>query len=339
MMQSPDIEVREYRPGDEESILRGFNRAFSRVDPNFVPRDLETWTWIYRRNPAGLRIWLGLDESGEVVNQQAGIPVRVRQDGRVVLWTQVVDSFTDPDLTRGLKKPGLFIRAATPFWQNYGGPAPDQDSFQYGIPIRSAFRIGKKFLGYAAFRHQCALRSAGTDARVTSRDRSRVRVEEVSGFDDEVDAFFERATRTRRAIVVRNQEHLNWRYVGRPDRSYRIAVARSVHGDLLGYAIHRHGVLDGQEGGLLCDWLVEPGNASAADSLRAWALERTREDGASTLTSLTAETAPEWVEFQRAGFRVTPTSYYIGAKSYRPGYDARWAYWNWYYTMGDFDLC
>ena len=27
------------------------------------------------------------------------------------------------------------------------------------------------------------------------------------------------------------------------------------------------------------------------------------------------------------------------ARSYREPYDLRWLYWNWSYTLGDFDLC
>ena len=57
------------------------------------------------------------------------------------------------------------------------------------------------------------------------------------------------------------------------------------------------------------------------------------------LHSMMSDTTPEWIAFHRKGFRVVPTNYYLGGRSYRPGYDARWAYRNWYYTMGDFDLC
>ena len=71
-----DYELREYRPGDEESILRCFNLVFARDNPDFVPRTMEQWDWTFRRNPAGRRVWLALT-GGEVVAQYAALPNRV----------------------------------------------------------------------------------------------------------------------------------------------------------------------------------------------------------------------------------------------------------------------
>ncbi len=37
----PQLEFREYRPGDEEALLATFNRTFAGIDPGFEPRSLE----------------------------------------------------------------------------------------------------------------------------------------------------------------------------------------------------------------------------------------------------------------------------------------------------------
>ena len=73
MAEIPPYTVREYRAGDEHAILETFNRVFARVDPTFRPRSLETWRWLYDRNPSGRRIYLCLSGDGCVLAQYAGL--------------------------------------------------------------------------------------------------------------------------------------------------------------------------------------------------------------------------------------------------------------------------
>ena len=49
----PPYTIREYEAGDEVAILDTFNRVFSGIDPNFVPRTLAQWRWCYLDNPSG----------------------------------------------------------------------------------------------------------------------------------------------------------------------------------------------------------------------------------------------------------------------------------------------
>ena len=58
-------------------------------------------------------------------------------------WFGGRPSMVHPDHRRGLKRPGLFVETALPFFEAYGGK--DRDWVHYGWPVENAWRIGKTF--------------------------------------------------------------------------------------------------------------------------------------------------------------------------------------------------
>lgn len=337
--EQPTIEVREYRPGDEEAILASFNRIFGDIDPNFHPRPMETWRWRYQENPAGWRIWLALSEDGTVIGQQAGMPVRMIHDGQRVHWNQVGDTFTDPGFTRALRNPGLFFRVATPYSNNYGGAPPDKDPVLYGLPTRRAHRIGARQLAYQVCRNQNKLR-APLDRVATDGGQGVevVELEHGGSFPEEVLGLFERFSAGRKSVAVRDAAHLTWRFLRHPEIRYRTALALR-DGAPVGVAVYRGTVFDGSDDGLVVEWMVEPGDEAPAAALRGWLVERAREEGRELLTVMLPETCPEWTAFQRAGFRVEPTEYYMVGRVYHGPHTMLWLYHHWFYTLGDLDIC
>lgn len=335
-LQIEDIEVREFRPGDEEPILEAFNRIFPQVDPTFVARGMDEWAWRYKQNPAGWRIWVAIEPGGLVIAHQGGVPIRLKHNGELVRWNQIVDSFADPRLGRGLKKPGLFVMASKPFCDTYGGPPP-KDEIMYGMPVRRAYRIGQKFLGYNTVRNQNQLRLPLDRLRADAAPR--VEVEEVREFPEETGAFFERAAAGFRAVAVRDKAFLDWRFVNRPGVEYRQALARGRGGELLGYAVTCKGAFDLNEGQLVCDWLVDPAHPEAGHALRAWLVERARAEEAPEVIAILPEFCADFAAFQRAGFRVHPTGYFLAAGSFFDGFHTVLLYDDWYYTLAEFDLC
>jgi hypothetical protein len=334
---SKGVVVREYQPGDEHEILASFNRVFPLIDPTFRPRGMDEWRWRYEGNPAGWRIWIAQDPDGHIVAQQAGLPIRMVHRAERVVWNQIVDSFADPTYGRGLRKPGLFVLAAKPFCDTYGGPPP-RDQIMYGMPVRRAYRIGQKFLGYQVVRDQNRLQAAPEGVRV--RAAPGVEVEEVARYGDELDAFFERARAPHAAIAVRDSAFVNWRFAARPGGSYALALARrTADSRPLGYAVYARGSFDLQEGGLVCDWLVDPGEPAAGHALRAWLAARGNADGVERLSAIFPEPCADFLAFQRAGFRVDGTHYVTSAGSYTRTFHTLDLYWDWYYTLADFDLC
>jgi hypothetical protein len=336
----PPYEIREYRPGDERAILETFNRCFAQVDPTFTPRSLEEWRWQYLENPGGWRIWLAVTEDGRIISQYAGIGQRMRLDGGPGKFSQAVDSMTDPAFRRGLKKPGFFVLTGYPYAENYGGPAPDRDTIMWGLPVPPAWRIGKTYLEYEMIRTEGKLvaesgrfapgASGGLEAR-------ELDVRDPEAWPEDVERLFERVAEPRGAIAIRDVAQLRWRFTDRPGVNYVAAEVRD-RGELVGLAVWRPGVFDGDDDGLIAEWLVDPGRIEAGAALAAWAMERTRASGRERLTTVLPDTAPEYLDLQARGFRVRPTRYFLVGRSYSKRHDLRWVYRHWYYTLGDTDL-
>jgi hypothetical protein len=174
--------------------------------------------------------------------------------------------------------------------------------------------------------------------RLATQVPAGVELEPASRFPPEIDGLFERLAPGLGMAAVRDRRRLEWRYLDHPTRRYALALAR-VGGALAGYAVYSRGAFDGRAGGLAVDWLVDRAEPLAAQALRAWLAQRARADGERRLVALLPDAAPEWLDFQRAGWRVEPTRYTLVARSYRRGLDVddlRGSFWM---TLGDTDLC
>lgn len=333
----PQLEFREYRPGEEQAILATFNRTFARIDPGFEPRSVDEWRWRFLQNPAGWRIWLAVSPDGEIAAQQAAIPIRVKHRGEEVTWLQVVDSFADPRLGRGLRKPGLFVQVALEFIERYGGPAP-LAQLMYGMPVRPAYRIGQRFLSYQPLRNQVELRAKVKELSFGSAQG--VVVEETSAFPEDVLRLSDRLAESYPAFAIRDRAYLEWRFCAHPTLRYRVASARSrASGELLGLAVFRACAFDGREAGRACDWLIAPGANEARAALGDWLCRCTEEAGQEELAFLLADTSAEFRALHALGLRVHPTSYLVTAGSYTARFHTLSMYRDWYYTMAEFDLC
>ncbi len=333
-----ELTIREAEPGDEVAILRAQRKALARLDPARAPPASATWRRRYLQNPRGRRALIAVTPAGEVVAQQAGLPVRMRVGDSTVTWTEIVDSFVDPDFRRGLAKAGPFVRTAQAFFERYAGPGPDQDQVLHGLPTRPAYRVGKELLGFEAVRNLNRL--AAAPRAVHAQAAPGTLVEEVADFPAEVEAFFPRAARPFGAIAVRDRAFLTWRFgpAAASGARRRIALARSAaRGDLCGYAVASRGRFDGREGLLVEDFLTEPDAREAGSALRAWLARTAVAEGAGELIALLPESCELALDFQREGFRLQPTSYFQMARSTVRGQDMHWLYWNWYYTLADFD--
>ncbi len=332
----PPLTIREYRPGDEHAILSTFNRVFAQVDPTFTPRTLAAWRWQFEANPSGARIFLALTEDGQVVSQYAGIGQRVLLEGQRVSFSQSVDSMTDPAWRLVLREPGFFVLTATPYGERFGGPGPDQDVFMWGLPVWSAWRVGKAYLDYEVLRTQ--LKLAAPLERLRLAPAGGVEVEEVARFPDDVEAVGASRAAQAGAMAVRDVPQLEWRFRQRPDRSYAVGVARRG-GAAVGYAVFRKDLFDKTpDEGLVCDFVAPPGDAAVSSALLAWLADRARAEDARRLVTLFPDTAPEWQAFQRAGFHAAGTMYFIVGRSWVKRTKLRWLFENWFYTLGDTDL-
>ena len=116
---SGEIEVRPYRPGDEQGILDSFNLVFREVcGEGFVDRDMAYWRWQFLDNPVGHRIWVAVADDGTIAAHYGGMSFPIHTAFGETVFSQAVDSFAHPAYRRGLKKKGLFVEAGRRWFED-----------------------------------------------------------------------------------------------------------------------------------------------------------------------------------------------------------------------------
>lgn len=330
-----DFLLKEWEPGEEERIVAAFNRVFAKADPNFRPRSLDFWRWQYLDNPSGKLLIHAEAPDGSVAAHHGFINQRLLLEGRPSLCGQMVDSMVDPAYRRGLQRVSLSATLSNSFIGHTGGEGARLHAFYWGAPVPVAMRIGKALVQYEVVRTQLKLSCAPAEVRL--QGASGISVEEPASFPEDTVEFFRKVAHCYKAIAVRDQPQLDWRFVRHPECRFSIATAR-LGGELRGYAVYSHGSFDGFEEGLVCDWLVHPDDGAAANALWAWLVEKARASSAERLTAVFPETVPDWIRFQEAGFRAAPTQYPFVARTCVRRFDPPWLRRNWYYTLGDTDL-
>jgi hypothetical protein len=327
--------IRLAREGDETGIIGMLNRVFGARDPSYRPRDAAWWDWKYRKNPHGSRSLVVEDPEGRVVGHYGGVLARMRIDGSEAQFSQSTDSVTDPDVRRGLRNPGTFVRLAQAWASTFGGSGCD--AVMYGLPIPEAYRIGARYLDYWMLRSQPVL---------VCRDAARlpawawdVHAIEVQAFPEESDDAWTRLASSHPCAVRRDAAFLNWRFRDHWERPYRMAVARGGGGGhLRGHVVYRDGTFAGANCGLIVDWLVDPDDGAAAQSLLRWATERAAQAGHREVTFLCATTSVWFTRFQEWGFEVDRSPYVLVARPYDQRFPPSWLRERWHYTLADFDI-
>jgi hypothetical protein len=326
-----DYEIREFREGDEESLLATFNEVFGAGRDDYEPRTQAQWDWAFRHNPAGRRVFVGL-HSGRVVSQYAALPVRVWIDGRESAFAQIVDSMVHPDHRRGLKRPGLFVNTALPFFDEYGGP--DKDLVHYGWPIENAWRMGKTFLHYEVVRTQNILAREPGEGSLEGPGE----VVELERFDEQAKWLWDRCAGDFGASAIRDAAFLNWRFVDNPHHDYTVYGVRDDAGVLAGYAVYRSGDWVQPNMGLVADWLVPPDRPDVVELLHHGLLARARRDGVASIATVVVDWSPWFERLQDLDWLVWPSDYFMVARNFDRRFDMLWLRDHWWYTLADTDL-
>lgn len=328
---SAELILRPFQRGDEAAILRAHAQAFSRDES----RSLEHWRWQFERNPAGSQILLAFDSAGEVRGQYATLRQRVRSEVGTLHFAQSVDSFLARPQGSGLSRTSAFVRAGEAFCSRFCGAAPKQDHVVWGLANPAAWRSGSRRLGYEHVRTQNLL-AAGLD-ELPQGLPTGFELQESESAPAEVAQLHERASASRGASAKRDEGWMRWRFSDKPDARYVFGALREG-AQLRGVGVYRHGDFGGRSGGLVCDWIVPGQDDAARYALLAWFAQRGRASGARELIALLPDSAPEWLQFQRLGFRVAPTEYILAARCFHPALDREFLFQRWFYTLGDTDL-
>lgn len=330
---SDRLRLRAYRPGDETAILACYNEIFS------VPRDLRHWNWKFKDNPLReMQVSLAEDTAtGAIVGQYAAIPLAIWMEGVRAKTAQIVDLLVLPSWRRHGGRPGLFAQVGR-FWiDTHVGSHPTQEAFAFGWPV-PAWRAGQKYLGYLNVRDWDILfRETGPGFAPRSRPGD-LDVVEVARFGADIDRLWTRMQAELKLAVVRDARYLNWRYADHPDLSYRLLECRErASGTLRGVAVYGVGDWPRPNTAMIVDWLLPAADLDATHALLARCEEHAAEDGVGVLGTIFNHVDPRFLTFQRAGFLVLGTSYFVVIKTI-PRLDTVYYRDNWYLTPGDSDL-
>ena len=323
-----DVVISLYRGGDDEEILRVFNRVFG------DGRTLDEWRWLYCGNPEGLQAHLARFEDGEVVSEFCAVPRRVKLPDGPALFGEIVDSYTDPSYRKGLKRRGPFASAGEWFAQTFG--RYDRDIIMYGLPTPANFRIGQRFLGYTHVEEVDMLFreiGPGGDAALSSECRAT----RVDRFGDGVNGLYRRVESAHECIVVRDTRYLNWRYADRPENPYELWEYRDHRDLVFAIAVLRRGWSGGDELAV-ADLLAEPDHWVLPDVIRHIE-SRGRAQGCERAMLMLNPRGEQWGGVMGLGWEPRRTHFVFTARTFQPErLTLEWLQENWYFTLGDFDV-
>ena len=332
----PNTTIRPYRPGDEAAILATFNVVFREVcGAAYVDRDLATWRWEFGQSPAGTRISLAVADDGTVAAQYAGVPLRMHTAFGDAVFVHIVDSFVHPEYRKGLKKPGLFVETALPWFEDCRA---NGDAVLYGYPVATAERIGQRYLEYKRLRvvdYLCR------DVEQAARAPGEIAWERHERIPDDLGPLEEACAQQKKCLVRRDRRYLDWRYVRHPERPYELWVARRG-GSPCGLLVLRgvHELVP--NACTIADWLAHEQDEVTHDAFVAKACERARVLGRKTLLAVFADTSREHAALRGRGFAVVPSGNYLERRLthriYHPQMTTEWLAEHWWYTLGDSDL-
>ncbi len=334
---SIEYEIRGYQPGDEKSILAGFNKVFREVcGESYVDRGMEFWDWEFGDCPFGHRITVGCTPDGEVAAHYGGVPYPVTTCFGPMRFVHIVDSFVLSEHRAGLKRPGLFVNTAYPWFDLCRA---EGDAVMYGYPVKAAERIGKRYLEYNFLRVvNYLVRPVDTG---DAEGPSGIGIETSKTVPQEVDALFATVANEKKCLTTRNHQFLDWRYVKIPGDDFEIVTARR-DGALCGLIVLRpeHELIPGACS--IADWVVPEGDTEACDALLAAATRRAREGGRQNVMAVFADTSLEFGRLCDHGFELVPSTVYMERRLTQRIYDENlseeFLAEHWWYTLGDSDL-
>ena len=310
--------------------LADFERMYDAVDDAFeVKRPREMYDWLYRKCPLGpARCWLLVEKATEVVVNVAGrVSWPLARGDQPLEGAIVADNATIRRYQRqGLGELRRPAREADPWrerslviaWPNeksrarstkYGrghldwGPLP-----RWVLPLRTSTLLQSRYglpkpLASAV---GAALEVSLGSARSLSSGGRRVRVEEISAFDERFDAITWAGMAAPEYWSPHDADFLNWRYVAHPIREYA-CLAASEDNDPCGYAVVRFA----PSRAVLMELVFPPDTPHVAHALLRRAAKIARAAGCPHLDFEATPSWPHAAVLKRAGFMTARSELYL----------------------------
>lgn len=315
-------QIRPYRDGDQEAILRLCSEVFG---AEMLPAH---WRWQMLDNPARPAvIWIAEKADGTMTGHCSLIPVPLWRDGRVETGVWSIMSMVHPDYQRQgmLRK---LVAAAEQEFADSGGSAGlsfvNQNSIhvytkQMGwselrgetpvyFSVLDPARVLRKYIGSPAIASIAGALIRPFTSLVFRGGRtargSEIRISEVDRFDDRVDELWSSMRSRVRLATDRASGYLNWRFMENP-REYTIHIAEE-RGELAGIVVTRVDVKFGQQLGYIAELFFRPGSGEAGIALLARARQVLRQAGCGMVTALALEPPEIRTALVSSGFRRLP---------------------------------
>lgn len=332
------VEVRRATLADKEALFAFIRQAYEGRWQYKIPA---RWEWLYVDNPylAGpeLPIWVAITETGEVVGQTCAMiePLKIGTQQTLVGWsvdTFVLPTFRGKGLGYRLQEANdianplfmsMFMSAANRRIKEALGSisldpvaafdrpmryTPEHVLAAIGdrLPMRSASegpllgiirRLGlDRALGRAL-----TMRSERIDRALASQIPGDLEFQAIARFGEEADILWERLKPEFKALIIRDQKYLNWKYVAQPHVEYDRFVAYKG-GEPCGYVITRNGKPPEPSVGVLADLLASPQDTQILRALVTFAIMQFRRAGVRYLITGTSVKAYQGVLVE-LGFR------------------------------------
>lgn len=318
-MIKPTFTLKPYQDGDEHAIQAGFSTVF----PSY--RTLDTWHWIYTRNPDGARIMLAWADNGELAAHYACTVHTAYYAGKQVAVGLIRDVFSSPAY-RAFGRHGVYIQTFEAFVKAWTGA--NQLVMLYGFPSERPFRLGKLLMRYQAFSDWHHYRYT-VHSQLSQHSPLGV-IHSPKTFDAAYDRLWDKRAGRYSFAVCRTARFLNWRFIDIPHKKYWIwAFSAFLSTEVLGY------VVIAPPQAQLVDFCL-PDDPQLAHSFWQQVVDILRWRGVKTVETWFAAACPEKQSLQAVGFKPHPRPDTIIPvfRSFHP--DSGYA--NFYYTMADSDL-
>jgi len=268
------VEIRHYRPGDEEQLNALFQSIFH------IERPIEGWYWKFRDNPLVdlILISVAVTEEGGIVGMYPLLVMEFKVKDMQALAVQLVEISIHPDY-RGrwiIKELKRFLQPRT---------IQSGIKFGFGFPTREHAKVGVRYMDYHILGELpilgiCYYKQSpinyrvfrGLFERITSlmgrfrhyllakswikRDRLKgvgYEVKELSDFDDRFDTLWENISSAYPVITRRSSRYLKWRYMDNPMADFTLLGLFKGH-VLKGYMVYTTLEEGGRTSGVIFDF-------------------------------------------------------------------------------------
>jgi hypothetical protein len=301
------IEIRRATLVDKQAIFEFLSKAYAgRAQYKFPER----WEWQFEKNPfrqcGELPIWIAVDERRTVVGQVCAMfePLKIGRETHRLAWpvdflvlpeyrSQKIGSklhkadFDDRDIFVALAMAGTSRRLVA----KLGGVPIDSVTVfdrvaRFDAPATlaalrnrlSTNRPGRVLLCLLHFFWLDRLAAVLINMYIGIRDlglcrhgNADIEIRRIDEFDHTADEFWGSVSPQFYAVVPRNSNYLNWKYVQQPHMNYQLFTA-SRHGKMCGYVILRKARPPESDTGIIADLLASVEDKATIHSLLVFAV-------------------------------------------------------------------